>query len=239
MLLSIEIWAAKVGLKINHSKTEYMLVGNWETERASEAGIHLTLSTGNELKEVADFKYLGSWLLNSKKDFLVRRALAWSAITRLNRIWKSTILHRKVKVNLFTALIESILLYNAVTWTMNKTMRKQLDSAYNRLLRYALNVNWEDRVTNQSIFGDDIIPVSQRLRQRRLTFIGHCLRSPESAPQPIADLVLWQPHPSLTRKPGRRSNYRKTLLEETGCSEVELQDAVRDRVGWREFVHNV
>ena len=60
MLLSIETWAAKVGLKINHSKTEYMLVGNWEAERASEAGIHLTLSTGNELIEVTDFKYLGS-----------------------------------------------------------------------------------------------------------------------------------------------------------------------------------
>ncbi len=30
MLLSIETWAAKVGLKINHSKTEFMLVGNWE-----------------------------------------------------------------------------------------------------------------------------------------------------------------------------------------------------------------
>ena len=71
-----------------------MLIGNWETERSSEAGIHLTLSTGNELKEMADFKYLGSKLLISKKDFLVRKA-----ITRLNRIWKSTILHRKVKVN--------------------------------------------------------------------------------------------------------------------------------------------
>ena len=80
---------------------------------------------------------------------------------------------RKVKVSLFTALIESILLYNAVTWTMNNTMTRMLDCAYNRLLRYALNVSWKDRVTNQSIFGDDIVPVSQRLRQRRLTFIGH------------------------------------------------------------------
>ena len=136
------------------------------------------------------------------------------------------------KLNLFSALIESILLYNSVTWTMNKTLTKQLDSAYNRLLRYALNVSWKDKVTNPSIFGDDIIPVSQRLRQRRLAFIGHCLHSPESAPQPIADLVLWQPHPSFTRQPGRRSNnFRKTLCEETGYSEVELQDAVRDRVG--------
>ena len=158
MLLSIETWAARVGLKINHSKTEYMLVGNWALEHSSTAGIHITLSSGNELKEVADFKYLGSWLQSSIKDFLVRKALAWSAITRLNRIWKSTVLHRKTKFNLFTALVESILLYNATTWTMDKTLTKRLDGAYNRLLRYAFNISWKDKVTNKSIFGDYIIP---------------------------------------------------------------------------------
>ena len=120
----IETWAAKVGLKINHSKTEYMQVGNWEAERSTAAGTRITLNSGNVLKEVADFKYLGSWLLNSTKDFLVRKALARSAITRLNRIWKSAVLHRKTKLNLFTALIESILLYNAATWTMNKAARR-------------------------------------------------------------------------------------------------------------------
>jgi len=239
MLLDVEVWAAKVGLKINHGKTEYLLVGNWEAERLSPVGIRLSLSTGAELKEVSDFKYLGSWLLNSKKDFSVRKALAWSAITRLNRIWKSTVLQRKIKFTLFTALIESILLYNAVTWTMNKTLTRLLDGAYNRLLRYALNINWKDRVTNISIFGDDIIPVSQRLRQRRLTFIGHCLRSPQSAPQPIADLLLWQPHPSLTRKPGRRSNYRKILCDETGRDVQQLQDDVYDRIYWRGIVRSI
>ena len=236
MLLSIETWAARVGLKINHGKSEYMLVGNWNSERASDSGIHLTLCSGDELKEVADFKYLDSWLLNSKKDFLVRKALAWSAIIRLNRIWRSTVLQRKVKLNLFSALIESILLYNAATWTMNKTLTRMLDGAYNRLLRYALNVSWKDRVTNQLIFGDDITPISQRLQQRRLTFAGHCIRSPESAPQPIADLLLWQPSPRLTRKRGRRGNYRKRLCEETGRNVEQLQYEARDRNGWREVV---
>ena len=80
-------------------------------------------------------------------------------------------------MNLFTALIESILLYNATTWTMNKTLTKRLDGAYNRLLRYALNISWKDKITNKSIFGDDIVPISTRLRQRRLTFVGQCLQS--------------------------------------------------------------
>ena len=238
MLLAIETWAAKVGLKINHSKTEYMLVGNWEAERSTAAGTRITLSSGSVLKEVADFKYLGSWLLNSTKDFLVRKALAWSAITRLNRIWKSAVLHRKSKLNLFTALIESILLYNAITWTMNKTLTKRLDGAYNRLLRYALNISWKDKITNKSIFVDGIVPISTRPRQWRLTFVGFgdCLRSPGTAPQPIADLHIWQPHSSYTRKPGRRSNYRKNLCEETGRDEMQLLKDATDRIGWRKVV---
>ena len=77
---------------------------------------------------------------------------------------------------------------------------------------------------------------STRLRQRRLTFVGHCLRSPATAPQPIADLLLWQPHSRYTRKTGRCSNYRKNLCEETGCDVTQLLKDATDRIGWRKVV---
>ena len=51
MLLSVEKWALKVGLKINASKTEYLLSGDWSK---------LKLNSGTILNEVQDFKYLGS-----------------------------------------------------------------------------------------------------------------------------------------------------------------------------------
>jgi hypothetical protein len=54
--------ARKVGLKINRAKTEFMMVGNWASP------IELRDSTGT-INLVKDFKYLGSWLLNSTKDF--------------------------------------------------------------------------------------------------------------------------------------------------------------------------
>ena len=46
----------------------------------------------------------------------------------------------------------------------DKALRKQLDSAYNRL-HYALNISRKDKKNNKSNFGDDIIIVSKRLRQ--------------------------------------------------------------------------
>jgi len=44
--------------------------------------------------------------------------------------------------------------------------------AYTRLLRYALNVSWDDFTTNQELYGN-LEPVSTRLRKHRLAFIGH------------------------------------------------------------------
>ena len=79
---------------------------------------------------VNDFKYLGSWLSDSTKDFRVREALAWKAWTRLVKIWKSKLFNRAMKLKLFLACVESTQLYNAVTWTMADTLAKALDGRY-------------------------------------------------------------------------------------------------------------
>ena len=132
------------------------------------------------LKRVDDYKYLGSWLLNSDKDFRVRKEFAWKAAKSLYRTWKSKTISRKVKVNLFHATIESVLLYNATTWTMTKTLEKSLDGTYTKLLRYALNISWKDRIRNTEVY-KNMRKISIILRERRLIFAGHCWR----AKQPI------------------------------------------------------
>ena len=52
MVLSIEHWALKVGLKINGPKTEFML---WDP---SAPAVTLHLASGLSHKLVKDFKYL-------------------------------------------------------------------------------------------------------------------------------------------------------------------------------------
>jgi len=81
MLSAIEETALKVGLRINLKKTEYLLVGNWTDP------VIIFLTSG-PIARVEDFKYLGSWLMNSTKDFEVRKALAWNAATKLVKVWK-------------------------------------------------------------------------------------------------------------------------------------------------------
>jgi hypothetical protein len=75
-LHSIDIMARRVGLNINRAKAEFMMMKNW----SSSQDIRVSIGTINQ---VQDFKHLGSWLLNCRKDFELRKALAWEACTRL------------------------------------------------------------------------------------------------------------------------------------------------------------
>jgi hypothetical protein len=229
MLSSIERVALTVGLKVNVSKTEFMLVGKWNTP------ITISLSTG-QIKQVADFKYLGSWLLDSTKDFKVREALAWKANMRLIKIWKSQVISRKVKLNLFLACVESSLLYNATTWTMTDKLQQNLDGCYTRLLRFALGYKWSDFVTNKELYGN-LSSVSKRLLKRKLQFAGHCQRAVD---QPISELLFWdhskQVRGKCSKGAGARPNYAKRLLKECSCivqSDVELAKLMSDREQWK------
>ena len=167
----------------------------------------------------------------------MRKAQAWNAIRRLHRIWKSKVLDRSIKINLFRALIESIFLYNATTWTINKSLSKKISGAYSKLLRYALNIHWTEKVTNIEVF-QDIKPIYNQLLKRKLISIGHCWRSPQSAPQPISDLLFWEA-PGKKRRGGNRSNYRKIFIDEVGLPEEDLKRRMEDRQEWRNYIKKI
>ena len=57
----------------------------------------------------------------------------------------------------------------------------RLDECYTKLLRYILNIkynpNAEHQISNAEVYKNDVRPVSQVLRVRHLSFVGHCMRS--------------------------------------------------------------
>ena len=64
-------------------------------------------------------------VMNFEKDMKSRKALAWVACNKLNKIWHST-LANETKVYIFKTLIEPILLYGAETWTLTTRQQKRL-----------------------------------------------------------------------------------------------------------------
>lgn len=119
LLISFEEATAKIGLRLNTKKAECMLMNEDPTHPS------ITSMDGAHIKEVEDFKYLGSYVADSRKDFLARKGQAWNSCNKL-RVWQSGI-STSTKVSFFRAFVESILLYGAETWTMKKELQDRLD----------------------------------------------------------------------------------------------------------------
>ena len=117
---------------------------------------------GNTLKQVENFRYLGSEISSTAKDLSSRIGKAWIALNTLYTIWKS-IANLWLKMNFFRATVETVLLYRLVIWSLTKKLEKKLDGIYTRMLRAILNKSWLDHPTHTGLHGN-ITPISHLIR---------------------------------------------------------------------------
>ena len=129
----------EVGLTVNKQKTKFIALN-----KDAVNAIHLD---NEEIGLAEDYKYLDAWIMPFANDINVK-ALAFQAITRLNRVWKAN-LTRKTKIRLFQSTVTPILMYGSETWTLTKE-----DGAYTRLLTRALNVDYQQHMTNKALYQD-------------------------------------------------------------------------------------
>ena len=94
--------------------------------------------SGHYVKRVEEFKYLGSYIGSTQNDVSVRIRSAWEALNILNSIWKSN-LSSKLKINLFRARVETVLVYGSITWTLTSKLNQYVDVVYKRMMRATLN----------------------------------------------------------------------------------------------------
>ena len=224
LLHHIEEAAIKIGLLVNAKKTEFMAFNQAHTGSIKSL-------TDEYIKAVLEFTYLGSNIASTKRDIEIRFAKAWSALNKLDKIWKSN-LSPQLKRNFFRATVESVLLYGATSWTLTKTLEKMLDGAYTRMLRAVLNISWREHPTKRVLYGD-LPPISQTLRDRRLRFAGHCFRSKEEL---ASDLVLWQPNHGFKSRGRPARTYPDQLSDDLGCMKEDLPVLMSDRTRWKEQV---
>nr|XP_058968139.1 uncharacterized protein LOC131794630 [Pocillopora verrucosa] len=143
---------------------------------------------GKKIKQVEDFKYLGSYIASIEHNVNIRLGKAWDAPNELDKLWKSN-LPSNLKKTFFRVTVETVLLYGSVSWTLTTHLEKKIDGAYTRMLRTALNRSWKDHPTNVELYGH-IPPISKSLQQQRMRFAGHCWRSKEEL---AGDVLLWKP----------------------------------------------
>ena len=183
------------------------------------------------LKVVDNFKYLGAWMANSLKDFEVRKEIAWKACHKLKQIWKSTI-KRKLKILIFRATIETILLYGSETWTITKTFENKIDGRYTKLIRMILNISWRYNIHNKILY-IGLPKISEVIRDRRMTIAGHYVRQKDEA---CHDLIFWQPINGKRHRGRQPITFIDNLKNDTELDNVEeICNVMSDREDWRKM----
>jgi hypothetical protein len=128
--------AARVGLVVNAQKTEVFTVPH-----DLPAEITCCDAAGREtlLPRCQRFVYLGGLVPQVSEDLARRRGLAWAAFRSVRIVLHSEALTDAARSQLFSAVIETVLLYNAETWTLSEALERQLDAAHASLLRAAFS----------------------------------------------------------------------------------------------------
>ena len=224
LLSRVESECAKVGLRLNAKKTEVI------TYNIQEEHPPLTTTGGTALKEVNDFKYLGSWINSTEQDLKVRKALAWRALNGMASVWNSN-LPRQIKLSFFYATVESVLLYGSECWTLKPTLQKSLDGCYTRMLRVVLNISKNTHITNTNLYAG-IHRVSDKIAARRMRLAGHCQRHQEL---PVSKLVLWEPSHGHLSRGCPTLTYVDVLKKDAGVqSTSELAGCMENRDDWKQ-----
>ena len=120
------------------------------------------------------------------KDLKVRKGLSWNALHDMKKIWSSK-LSMCLKIRLFQASIESILLYGCEAWTLTTAMTKSLDGCYNRMLWMVQNVSGREHMSNEELDGP-IPKLSEKVKEQRLRLAGHCHRHTELS---ASKVMIW------------------------------------------------
>jgi len=90
----------------------------------------------------------------SRPDVLRRIGLVCSMMNSLQRVWKCSSLNINTKVHLYQALVMSVLLYGAATWTLLAADMKTLEAFHMRCQRQILDIRWWAHVSMQRCFSN-------------------------------------------------------------------------------------
>ena len=167
------------------------------------------------IPQCQDFRYLGSKVMSPDSILRDQRTQAWRASHLLRHIFNSSA-EDALKLRLFRAAVEPILLYGLEAVPMTDTRQRALDAAYRSLLRNALGVHYPEKLSSEALMERCRVPdVHQTLRARRQRLLGHCLRSLGRGRKiPLALTILSQPTERLRRGQARTVILRTTFVQD-------------------------
>ena len=202
-----------------------------------------------EAEKVAELNFADHIALFSDQELLTtRRRSNWTCwelqVSGFMDQWLRTWLQDQKGFSLLDSLeqneksvdqktVEPVLLFGSETWTVTKKLEKSVNGCYNRMLRTALNVQWQQHMNNQELYGS-LQRISETIRARRLTLAGHCSRHYEET---ASKVLLWEPQHGHPNRGTPRTTYMDTIKADTRPDNTkQIRGAMFDQVVWKDFI---
>ncbi|KAK3573107.1 hypothetical protein QTP86_013217 [Hemibagrus guttatus] len=161
------------GMKISHSKTEYMCVN----EREGSGTVRLQ---GEEVKKVREFKYLGSIVQSNGecgKEVKKRVQAGWNGWRKVLGVLCDRKISVRIKGKVYRTVVRPAMLYGLETVSLRKRQESELEVAELKMLRFSLGVTRLDRIRNEYIRGTAHVGrLGDKVREARLRWFGHVQR---------------------------------------------------------------
>ena len=161
---------------VNAQKTEVLTVPH---NLPAEILLRDADGHGTPLPRCRQFVYLGGLVPDVGDDLARRRGKAWAAFRSVRAVLLSEALTDSARSQLFRAVVETALLYNAETWTLTEALEGQLDAVHAALLRAAFGARRGPGCeTTEALYKRaHLTRPSVLLSQRRLRLAGHMIRA--------------------------------------------------------------
>jgi len=86
-----------------------------------------------------------------------------------------------IKIRVYLALVQSVLLYASETWTLTSADAKFLEAFHMKCQRRILRISWRQFVRNSEISAlTGLPPINYVIRHRRIAVFGHIARLQDS-----------------------------------------------------------
>ena len=192
-----------------------------------------------------NIKLLGT-KLDTQCDIAARKAKVWDPIRKFNHFFRSKHLSVEHKIRVYRTYVEPVLLYNSETWTLTYTKEKLIDAFHRRLLRISINVRYPKIINSTKLYTlTQQTPLSDRIRIRRLSLLGHILRLHPDTPVQKSIQYYLTPHKRPVGRPvltwialvskdlQNTFRFHKIKTPLTSISLNKLKDLAANRVVWK------
>ena len=118
------------------------------------------------------------------------------------------------------ALISSVFLYNSELWTLSSKETKQIDTFQRSFLRQIVRTRY---ISNKRLYKTcGVEPWSKTIKRQRLTWFGHLIRLPNSAPAKKALAEARKPYKKL--RGGQPLTWLKTIAKDLNSHPKNIQN---------------